>query len=384
MQCPSRDCGATVDEGERVCPRCGSALQSPPPGRNEGEHFVEEVAAQASGLSRVRRYAVTSLSLALLTFPVLWPAFWIAIIYLRRAIASPTQNLSSPPLFSFAVIIVTGAVAAIVTGHMAMAMGRRAPSIGKVSRRAVFGTLLGYFNIAALIAIALTSFYGKWRPNLDMSACIHNLWYIQVVFREYAEENRGAFPPLSSQPGVLMFSPDAIHRGDEIGKFLTCPTIRYAKQRTTGAASPFDDQSYFYLGYAVRNDEAVKAFAKAYRKRVSEGGTFDHDLVVEDAQGTHTLHRLAKNSKEILRASQDALSVSPYEGHSPAHQSKCVTDDVPILIERDLGHRNIDAIDAPEFEGAWVLYLNDGLQFIERGTWPVTEETQRILAELAE
>lgn len=248
----------------------------------------------------------------------------------------------------------------------------------------MFGTLLGYFNIAALIAVAVTSFYGKWRPNIDMSTCVHNLKQTQIVLKGYADENRGTYPPLSSQPGVLMFSPDAVHPSDGIGKLLTCPTLRYAKTGAKQAAGPFDDQSYFYLGYALRNDEAVAAFAKAYRKRVSEGGTFDQDLVVEDAQGTHTLHRLAANSKEVLRASQDALSVSPYEGQSPAYQSKCVTDDVPILIERDLGHRNIDSVEVPECEGAWVLYLNDGLQFIERGTWPITEETQRILAELAE
>lgn len=274
------------------------------------------------------------------------------------------------------------APAAIVAMYFA-AKFRHVGKSGGVVWRPALGALLGYFNIVLIVLVIMFTL-GKGGTNLDMGACAGNLRHMDTALEKYTTANRGAFPPLSPKPGVLMFPADALGPAADFAPFLTCPTIRYAKKPTTGAASPFDDQSYFYLGYALRNDDAVEAFAKAYRKQLADGGTFDKDLVVEDAKGTHTIHRLAADSREVLRASQDPLSLSPYEGQSPGHQTQCVTDDMPILIERDIRHKNIDFLEAPTFDGAWVLFLRDGPQFIERGTWPITEKTQRILAELAE
>ena len=308
---------------------------------------------------------------------VLWLLYATGIVRPR-----PHQGISLYWLMAFPSLF--AAVAAFVLVHLASTRLRRVPQMDGVVWRPVLGTLLSYFNVAFIAIFALPYVAGKWGVNLDMSVCSRNLRGIESVLREYAEAHGETYPPLSPQSGVLMFAAEAVAQNKHIGSLLTCPTIRYAKQPATGSASPFDDQSYFYLGYALRNDDAVEAFAKAYRKKIAEGGTFDEDLVVEDAEGRHVLHRLTANAKEVLQASQDALSVSPYEGRWPAYQSACVTDDVPILIERDLGHRNVDSIDAPQVEGAWVLYLNNGVQFVERGTWPLTETTQGILAELAQ
>lgn len=252
------------------------------------------------------------------------------------------------------------------------------------------GALIGYINVVA-VALLLSFFFGKGRLNADMATCGANLKRMEVVLREYTNENEGMFPPLSSQPGILMFSPEAVPpKNSIIGPLpLTCPTARYAKKgtRTQNATymqtSPFDDQSYFYLGYAVLDDDDVEAFAQAYRKQVAEGGAFDKDLVVQEGEGTRVLHRLSLDVKEVWRATQDPHSVSPHEGRESGFDSPCtVTTDVPVLIERDLGHVYTDWDGPPR--GANVLYLYDGIRFVERGTWPMTEKTQRILAELAE
>jgi hypothetical protein len=209
--------------------------------------------------------------------------------------------------------------------------------------------------LAAGLFLVVFGYLYKGRHNLDNAVCGNNLKQIGVVLKQYCMDNREMFPPLSPQPGVLMFQRDELPRAPDIGPLLTCPTIRHAKKRTMGPSSPFDDQSYFYLGYALRNDDDVQAFAKAYRSRIAEGGTFDDDLTVEDIGGPRVLQRLS-------------------EGVGPG--------DVPILIERDLGHLDADSDGRPR--GAWVLYLQAGPQFVERGTWPHTEKTQRILAELGE
>ena len=229
------------------------------------------------------------------------------------------------------------------------------------------------FALAALVLIplAMSSCGNKRGHNLDMSVCANNIKQIGMVLREYVNQG-GAYPPLCPQSGVLMFSPQAMPQKDKLGPLLTCPTIRNAKGPTTGPASPFDDQSYFYLGYAVLDDDDVEAFAQAYRKQIAGGGTFDADLVAESSQGKHVFHRLAEGVENVVRT----------EGAIPANEVPAVVvNKIPVLIERDLGHIDADSDGRPG--GAWVLFLSGEARFVERGQWPITEKTQRILAELA-
>jgi hypothetical protein len=262
---------------------------------------------------------------------------------------------------------------------------RRVRATGGVIWRPALGAMLGYFNIV-LIGLLFVSLYSKGRHNLDMAVCANNLKRVHYALREYANESRGSFyPPLSTQSGVLMFPPEGIPQKEDIGAALTCPTIRYAKQPTTGPASPFDDQSYFYLGYAVLDDGDVEAFAQAYRKRLAEveridGATFNEDLVVVETGGrTRVLHRLREGVEGVLIG----------EGAAPGSDVAASTrgqDEIPVLIERDLGHIHTEYIEGPadRMRGAKVLYLSGDVRFVPRGTWPMTEKTQRILAELAE
>ncbi len=296
-------------------------------------------------------------------------------------------------VYMFAVLALFPALGAFIFVHLAITRCRRVPRTGGVMWRPVLGALLGYFNIAlfALFALAL---FSKWRPNMDMGVCQGNLKLLRVALEIYAKENEGMYPPLSSQPGVLMFSAEAIPpKISGVPLPLTCPTIRYAEKGTAGHKAahmqtpPHDDQSYFYLGYAVLDDDDVEAFAKAYRKQIAEGGTFDEDLVVKDDEGTHIIHRL---SEDVRRATLDHYSAPPYHspGAAPAdvplliERDRGPATDVPFLIERDRGHVYTDW-DGPPC-GANVLYFNSGVRFVKRGTWPLTEKTQRILAELAE
>ncbi len=224
----------------------------------------------------------------------------------------------------------------------------------------------------------------------DFATCASNLQGVHLVLVDYVKENGCMFPPLSPEPGVLMFPEEGIppaHFGGPLR--LTCPTIRDAEKGTARYEAahmetpPFDDQSYFYLGYAVLDDDDVEAFARAYRKKLAEGGTFDEDLVVEDGEGTRVLHRLSSDVRKVWRATGDTHAISPHPAREsgPDEPSWAATD-IPLLIERDVGHKH------PYYEGhplgAQVMFLRGGIQFVERGTWPMTEKTQRILAKLAE
>jgi hypothetical protein len=158
--------------------------------------------------------------------------------------------------------------------------------------------------------------------------------------------------------------------------------MRKAKQPTTGPASPFDDQSYFYLGYAVLDDDDIEAFAQAYRKHVAAGGTFEGDLAVETGEGSRVLHRLSEGVGKLLgteRAVVDTKVVGV-----PVNPD--VQGQIPVFIERDFGHVRIENIDGRKVRvrGGRVVYMNGSDKFVPQGTWPMTERTQRILAELAQ
>lgn len=446
MQCPNRACNATVDEVAVVCPRCGTFLDpsAAPPSYDRGAGRLAAGSAALATCSGCLLFvavllvwlpgpswyqwrppfvwgiapktylpfygtSVAALGMALAAIiaghvallaviikdrlePRIRGVLWLAFfgISLGSLVAVPIALLMSLFNTGVSVIALGVALTAIVAGHATFVIrGRRVLKIHRVPWRAFFGMSLGGL-LAILIALPMsTIMFGKSRHSVDRAACGDNLRRIEIRLRQYAERNREMFPPLSTQPGVLMFSPEVIPPEDDLLRSLTCPTVRYSRKGTAGykvarmETPPFDDHSYFYLGYAVLNDDAVEAFAQAYRKKIAEGGTFDEDLVVEDREGTHVLHRLSIGVKEVLSAAQDRLSVSPNAGREAYYQVPgVVTTDVPLLIERDLGHVSSDWDGPPR--GAYVLYLNVGLQFVERGTWPITEKTQRILAELAE
>ena len=386
MQCPNRECGATVDEGAQVCPQCWADLgASVPSGPGEGDAPGAEVPARAPRNRRIRRSANASLILAILSCPLLWVAAYLVVHYLPLSVWRIVPALPFSPILAVlaaALFMVIAGLAAVVFGAIALARGLRVPRSGRILWRPLIGVLLGCLNVTLVVYTVSGSFH-KSRDCGDLAACGDNLKLIGRGLQEYAFAHGGKFPPLSPKRGVLMFTPDSVPSGIDLGAHLTCPTIRNAKKSTLGPASPFDDQSYFYLGYALRSDDAVEAFAEAYRKRVAEGGSFDEDLVVEDGEGKHVLHRLSEGVKEVLSAEHDRLSASPYEGRGPEYQvATVVCDDVPLIIERDLGHVDADSDGAPR--GVLVLYQNVGIQYVARGTWPVTEKTQRILAELAE
>ena len=250
-----------------------------------------------------------------------------------------------------------------------------------VSSRALPRAALRCLNVVLLLSLMLACSC-KFRRSADNAFCQNNLKRLQIVLQQYAEKNRGMYPAMSAQPGVLMFSPKAIPPSkdtDPIAYTLTCPTCRLAERGTASRKAarmeppPHDDQSYFYVGYAMRNERDLEAFAKAYRKQIAEGGTVDKDLVVQDDDGARVLKRL---SEEVLRATQMSYSAPPYQ--SPGVPP---TGDIPLLIERDLGHV---LGDADGMRGGNVLYLHSGVVFVERGTWPMTQKTQRILAGLAD
>lgn len=223
------------------------------------------------------------------------------------------------------------------------------------------------------------------------SLCQNNLKQLDVVFKMFAAEHPDKlYPPLSPEPGRLMFANDAEGYSNVYPEYLTdlsdlsimlCP-------RTAGYSEPgsprdesdvnflLDDHSYFYLGYAVLNDDEVEAFAEEYRRRIAEGRGFLDDMAVAQGKGnlgTNTIFRLRDDIERVIHADALAKAQQAPAG-SPSAGASVPTSEIPVMIERPDNH---------SMPGGSVLYLDGHVDFIDfPGRWPMTKKTMSVLKEL--
>lgn len=186
------------------------------------------------------------------------------------------------------------------------------------ARRWVIGLML--FLLAVAVAL-IASFYLLARPALRTAAGFHSFYYgLGASLSMYARDHDGLYPPLSEEPGRLMYPASAIYPrywGD-----LSAWT--YPGDERPAGDSPhdlIDDQSYWYLGYAVTSDAEAEALAEAYLERLAKGLGFEEDLPVPPGRGTAgggVLYRLREGIKDDIPGglSIPVMIQRPAEGRS--------------------------------------------------------------------
>ena len=197
-----------------------------------------------------------------------------------------------------------------------------------------------------------------------------------LVFKMYAnEQDDGAFPELSMQPGTLAIREDEAYRS-VYPEYLTdltvlqCPIPQYGGGLCRPAPPPppapatiADDRSYLYLGYQIADQATLEKFAVAYRARIAAGQPFDEDLLIEGTDGS---------SAVISRLREEDTSAD-----DPARRTeyKQFQSRMPVLIERYPNQHIPD--------GGNVLYMDGHVEFIKWGTaWPMTPEAMEVLLAL--
>ncbi len=199
------------------------------------------------------------------------------------------------------------------------------------------------------------------------------------------DSSKGYYPELSPQPGRLMFS-----RGKNRGlepffstylsdpATLICPkdVLFYEELQLRGRGwdsealdQILNDRCYMYLGYAVRNDLEVTAFAKAYRERIAVGKRFNEHLKVAPGEGncaSDTIYQLQLGIEKVL---------SDVSNHEPGELVK--VSEIPLMIER------VPNYHTPR--GGHVLYMDGHVDYLSYpGKWPMTETTMTTLQALAD
>ncbi len=277
-------------------------------------------------------------------------------------------------ILAFACLGPLGSIPAVILGHFALSNIRKGTMPADARGLAMAGLVLGYINIAIIIvfmlimpAILLPAL-ARARESARRSSCQNNLKQMGIVYKMFANESKGQeFPHLSSTPGQLMSAKDEIYPEYLTDRqILVCPSDVDSSRRVSRPEMLVDDESYFYLGYAVANETDLLSFCEVYRERMSKGQPLDGDLQVPAGKGSC-------GGSVIFQLREGIERFFITDINNPAGAAM-VQSSLPILIERPENH-------VPK--GGNVLYLDGHVEFVKYGTkWPMTDRSLNALKEL--
>ncbi len=293
---------------------------------------------------------------------------WVALIFTLIFLGGRSSMPVVVALFALAPLAVVGGL----LGLLLCALGLIDSGFRHTAAVAFTAGVLGCCLWGMLVLMCSPPRYRARRGP----TCQNNLKQIDLLLHAYASESEdGRYPPLSSEPGRLMFV-SAFERVKHVYpeyfrhlSVLICPKdtdLRRFDDKTHEPERFFDDHSYFYLGYAVTNEKEMTAFARSYEHWIKAGVPFDENLPVAKGRGTYGL-------SAILRLREDLYNDIPRVGSfkdNPAGRA-IFESTTPVLIER---------LDNHSPTGGNVLYLDGHVEFHRYpGEWPMTEATFAIL-----
>lgn len=171
--------------------------------------------------------------------------------------------------------------------------------------------------------------------------------------------------PLSTSPGQLTPEPTGLHiqallKSENRGAFISPAHPDVERMRKQAAAIPesaITDDSYWYIGYALPDEETGLTFVDAYKRVVKVTGS------------PPTVDVL--NVKLLDSDTELAIERLP----APVWGASSIPSNIPVFIERPGLQRG----------GSNVLFLDGTVEFIPYpGKWPMTETFIKALESLDE
>jgi len=205
---------------------------------------------------------------------------------------------------------------------------------------------------------------------LNRADCANHLREWGLIFKMYASDNRGLFPLFSKDAGYLMPEPTLVYP-DYVKdmRILICPArspvpdIPVNPLSDASLRTHFQSSDYYYLGYALRDDTDVEAFAAAYQVSVETGEVLPDILQATSEDG---------EKRHILRLNEGVERFFITDINSPATSTRAQSA-IPVMMDK-LGNHP---------DGGNVLYMDGHIEFVQYGVWPMTERTHNALASLA-
>ncbi|GMV92879.1 MAG: hypothetical protein AMXMBFR82_26570 [Candidatus Hydrogenedentota bacterium] len=205
--------------------------------------------------------------------------------------------------------------------------------------------ILAVLGIVAGITLPAMS---RAREAARRATCQGNLKQMAMVCSLHAEEHGGLYPELMATPGEFCMDPAKIsaqHLTDP--SFLACPSDETPPPSSGGIGERVTDDSYYYLGYVVTNEDEGRAFVDAYRQHAAAGDGFEGDLPAPPGAGTG-------GSDRFLRLRTDPNAMLPNQSGLPPGAIPALAE-IPVMFDRPDNH-------IPP--GINVLYLDGHVEFI--------------------
>jgi hypothetical protein len=259
------------------------------------------------------------------------------------------------------------------------------PSVPAKPKRKRVWKVLGWTAVVlTFIGIAIYFFSIEWirraLSGLDL------IYTIGTAARIYAVDHDQLYPPLSPEAGRLMYATETIsldnttflapwfYPGEPGKEDVYLPELT-PDGATQAIREYVNDQSYYYLGYAISNEIEGRAFIRAYKEVVNRGGNFNDDLTVPMGEGNFggdKLFRLRDDMVEYLQQTRgmSELDVRRWEAS------------VVCLMQNP--RKRAKGFFPPPDRTAGVVYFLDGHTDHQRvpGAFPYTEEFLSALEEL--
>jgi hypothetical protein len=172
----------------------------------------------------------------------------------------------------------------------------------------------------------------------DDSELAQALKQLGLVFKIYAGENEGLYPPLSPERGV--FKPDL---GALLPHFLSDPELIQLLE-------PYGQPEVIYLGHALGDTEQALAFLEAYEQ--VEPPLWQKDLEV-NGHDSRVFHALREGIERFFIT----------DINNPAAGAQAQSD-LPVLWE----------LPEPGADSGWVLFMDGHVQEVPLGDFPLTPE----------
>lgn len=186
------------------------------------------------------------------------------------------------------------------------------------------------------------------------------------------------YPALSTEPGILQMDAETgVQMVQETSEGVTIfispahpQSQAFLLRAEVNPASVVNDESYWYLGYALPDEERGMAFVEWYRERAGQGA-IPSPSVIE--QGNVRLRRM------IHEVDVDILYRDPQSGEIKAETlDRFITEplsSIPVMIERPGLFKG----------GGHVLFADGKVQFLDYpGEYPMTREFIEALESLGE
>ncbi|MBX7259528.1 MAG: hypothetical protein K1Y02_24420 [Candidatus Hydrogenedentes bacterium] len=245
------------------------------------------------------------------------------------------------------------------------------------------GAILRTMAIITTVAV----FSALWcRGPLKNWQCAQNLEQIGAALQTYAQHDKsGDYAPMSRTPGCLMFSPkalgsEAMQKAPLLISYVHPHRSVLERRCTNASLYVFDDNSYWYLGFAFANERSANEWLEACKEAAQHREPVNdferearHGGSCEWRSKRAISSRLATGRWAGFRASNEIVyahlkenigdTLSPFDdGREKEAYFKSI---IPVMVERPELHGN----------GGHVLYLDGHVEFVPYpGQFPMTQK----------